>query len=253
MDFPFQHVRDRVNRRVNIAWTSLRKVGLFSVGSMLTGLVSCNSDRLSFIVAALKSAGVAGFFILGISTHCASAAEPRWPDGPYRYITVDQSVRDALIELGRNMGVTVRVSDQVKGRLSGTMPVGTAKTFLEEICNRYGLVWHFDGLVLNVATEAEVRNETIPLDANAAAEAEDKLNRLGVIDPRFSLKVSPQDDVVQVAGPPSYIDLVKKTLGVANYTKQNAQKVVPVRVFRGRQAESQIVPAEKQKQGQEAR
>lgn len=220
---------------------------------MLTGLVSCNSDRLSFTAAVLKSAGVAGLVILGISAVPASAAEPRWPDGPYKYITVDQSVRDALIELGRNMGVTVRVSDQVKGRLSGTMPTGTAKTFLDELCNRYGLIWHFDGLVLNVATEAEVRHETIPLDANAAAGAEEKLTRLGVIDPRFSLKVSQQDDVVQVAGPPSYIDLVKKTLGISNHAKQSAQKIVPVRVFRGRQAESQTFSAEKPKQGQEAR
>ncbi|MBR2692454.1 MAG: type III secretion protein [Aquamicrobium sp.] len=189
--------------------------------------------------------------MFGFSTFAVQAAEPRWPDGPYKYITVDQSVRDALIELGRNMGVTVRVSDQVKGRLSGTMPAGTAKTFLDELCSRYGLVWHFDGLVLNVATEAEVHNETIPLDANAAAGAEEKLNRLGVIDPRFSLKVSQQDDVVQVAGPPSYIDLVRKTLGVS--AKQSAQKAVSVRVFRGRQAEAQILPAEKPKQGQEAR
>lgn len=217
---------------------------------MLTGHASCTSDRQSFTAAAARLACAAGLFVLGI-LFPAAAAEPRWPDGSYKYITVDQSVRDALVELGRNMGVTVRVSDQVKGRLSGTMPVGTAKTFLEELCNRYGLVWHYDGLVLNVATDAEVRNETIPLDANAAAGAEEKLNRLGVVDPRFTLKVSQQDDVVQVAGPPSYIELVKKTLGIS--TRQNAQKVVPVRVFRGRQAESQIVPAEKPKQGQEAR
>ncbi|HEV2503937.1 MAG TPA: type III secretion protein [Mesorhizobium sp.] len=219
---------------------------------MLTGLASCTSDRLSsFTFASSRLAGVVGLFIFGFSTFSVQAAEPRWPDGPYRYITVDQSVRDALIELGRNMGLTVRVSDQVKGRLSGSMPAGTAKTFLDELCSRYGLVWHFDGLVLNVATEAEVRNETIPLDANTAAGAEEKLNRLGVIDPRFSLKVSQQDDVVQVAGPPSYVDLIRKTLGVS--AKQSAQKAVSVRVFRGRQAEAQIVPAEKPKQGQEAR
>lgn len=217
---------------------------------MLTGRASCIFDRRSFPAATFRLAGAAGLFVLGIA-FAAAAAEPRWPDGPYKYITVDQSVRDALVELGRNMGVTVRVSDQVKGRLSGTMPVGTAKTFLDELCNRYGLVWHYDGLVLNVATDAEVRNETVPLDANTAADAEEKLNRLGVVDPRFTLKVSQQDDVVQVAGPPSYIELVKKTLGIS--TKQNTQKLVPVRVFRGRQAESQIVPAEKLKQGQEAR
>ncbi|PBC20974.1 type III secretion protein [Mesorhizobium sp. WSM4311] len=175
----------------------------------------------------------------------ANAAEPRWPAGPYKYITIDQSVTDALAELGRNMRVPMRVSKLVKGRLSAGMQVGTAREFLEDICNRYGLVWHFDGIVMNVATEAEIQTELIPLDANTVAGAEDRLSRLGVIDPRFPTKVSRQDDVVSVSGPPSYIELVRKTLGVpaATGTKQEPGKVVSVRVFRGTQAEVYNVPS----------
>ncbi|TIS73629.1 MAG: type III secretion protein, partial [Mesorhizobium sp.] len=50
-----------------------------------------------------------------------------------------------------------------------------------------------------------------------------------------------------VSGPPSYVELVRKTLGVpaAPSTKQDDGKVVPVRVFRGRQAEAQNVPSGK--------
>ncbi len=185
--------------------------------------------------------------VFGFALSPAIAAEPRWPSGPYKYITVDQSVPDALVELGRNMRVPVRVSKLVKGRLSAGMPVGTAHEFLEEICNRYGLVWHFDGIVMNVATEAEVQTEMIPLDANAAAGAQDRLSRLGVIDPRFPVKVSEKDDVVSVSGPPSYVELVRKTLGVsaAPGAKPGDGKVVPVRVFRGRQVEAQNVPSAK--------
>ncbi|TGQ68559.1 MAG: type III secretion protein [Mesorhizobium sp.] len=183
----------------------------------------------------------------GLVARPAHAAEPRWPAGPYKYITVDQSVTDALVELGRNMRVPMRVSKLVKGRLSAGMPVGTAREFLEEICNRYGLVWHFDGIVMNVATEAEIRTEMIPLGANKAAGAEDRLSRLGVIDPRFPVKVSKQDDVVSVSGPPSYIELVRKTLEVpaATGTKPEPGKVVSVRVFRGRQVETYDVPSAK--------
>ncbi|TPO13441.1 type III secretion protein [Mesorhizobium sp. B1-1-5] len=177
----------------------------------------------------------------------ANAAEPRWPAGPYKYIAIDQSVTDALAELGRNMRVPMRVSKLVKGRLSAGMPVGTAREFLEEICNRYGLVWHFDGVVMNVAAEAEVQTELIPLDANTAAGAQDRLSRLGVIDPKFPVRVSRQDDVVSVSGPPSYIELIRKTLGVpaAQGNKQEPGKVVSVRVFRGRQAQAQSVPSGK--------
>lgn len=210
----------------------------------MSGRGTCLVDRLSEANAAF-AAGVILLFTLAASQ--ANAAEPRWPAGPYKYITIDQSVTDALVELGRNMRVPMRVSKLVKGRLSAGMPVGTAREFLEEICNRYGLVWHFDGIVMNVATEAEVQTELIPLDANTAAGAEDRLLRLGVIDPKFPVKVSTQDDVVSVSGPPSYIDLVRKTLGVpaAQGGKQEPGKVASVRVFRGRQAEAQSVPSGK--------
>jgi type II secretory pathway component GspD/PulD (secretin) len=219
---------------------------------MLTRRGTCDADRLSGARAAAFSACrlaplLTFGLVFGFALSPAIAAEPRWPSGPYKYITVDQSVPDALVELGRNMRVPVRVSKLVKGRLSAGMPVGTAHEFLEEICNRYGLVWHFDGIVMNVATEAEVNTEMIPLDANAAAGAQDRLSRLGVLDPRFPVKVSEKDDVVSVSGPPSYVELVRKTLGVpaAPGAKQDAGKVVPVRVFRGRQAEAQNVPSAK--------
>lgn len=214
---------------------------------MLTGRDTCHADRFSGVRAAFVACGLAMILAFSLASSPANAAEPRWPAGPYKYITVDQSVADALVELGRNMRVPMRVSKLVKGRLSAGMPVGTAREFLQEICDRYGLVWHFDGIVMNVATEAEVRTEMIALDANTAAGAEDRLSRLGVIDPKFPIKVSRQDDVVSVSGPPSYVELVRKTLGVpaAPITKQDVGKVVPVRVFRGRQAEAQNVPSGK--------
>lgn len=212
---------------------------------MLTGRGTCHAHWLSGAKAAFAAGGLAMVLVFGLASSRANAAEPRWPAGPYKYITVDQSVTDALVELGRNMRVPMRVSKLVKGRLSAGMPVGTAREFLEEICNRYGLVWHFDGIVMNVATEAEVQTEMIPLDANTAASAEDRLQRLGVIDPRFPIKVSRQDDVVSVSGPPSYVELVRKTLGVpaASSPKREPGKVVSIRVFRGgKLAETQNVP-----------
>ncbi len=187
--------------------------------------------------------GLAFGLSFGLASTPATAAEPNWPTGPYKYITVDQAVDEALIEFGKNIGIPVRVSKQVKGRLSAGMPVGTAREFLDWVCNRYGLVWHYDGSVINVAAEAEVETEMIKVDANTASSVTGRLATLGVSDPRYPIKVSEKDDVVSVSGPPSYVALVKKTLGVTS--RQENGSVVPVRVFRGRQAEAQNFPAGK--------
>lgn len=190
--------------------------------------------------------GIAVCLFVGLTGFAATAAEPAWPSGTYKYITVNQSVGEALVEFGKNIGVPVRVSGDVKGRLGAGMPVGTAREFLEWVCNRYGLVWHFDGSSLNVATEAEVQTEMIKVDANTASGVTERLAALGVSDPRFPVKVSEKDDLVSVSGPPSYLALVKKTLGVpSNAMRLTEDNRVPVRVFRGRSAEARNVPAEK--------
>ena len=203
-------------------------------------------DRLDLKAAAVGTGVLGLLLLLGLAGRCV-AAEPRWPSGPYKYIAIDQSVSDALVELGRNMGMPMRVSAEVKGRLGAGMPQSSARGFFEAICSRYGLVWHFDGIVMNVATEAEIHTETVPVDAAAVAGAQDRLSRLGVLDPRFPVTISRQDEAVSVSGPPSYIALVKQTLGqaAAPQQKQQSAKVASVRVFRGRQAEVQTVPPAK--------
>ena len=189
--------------------------------------------------------GLAVGLSCGLAGAAAMAAEPEWPAGTYKYITVDQPVGDALVEFGKNIGVPVRVSKEVKGRLSAGMPVGTAREFLEWVCNRYGLVWHFDGSTLNVAAESETQTEMIKLDANSAAGAAERLASLGVTDVRFPVKVSEKDDVVSVSGPPSYVALVKKTLGVSSGARVAQDGNVPVRIFRGRAAEAKNFSAAK--------
>ena len=193
--------------------------------------------RTIFYLAVVCSVGTIGW--------PAIAAEPNWPTGTYKYITVNQSVGDALVEFGKNIGVTVRGSKEVKGRLSAGMPVGTAREFLEWVCNKYGLVWHFDGSVINVASQAEMQTEMIKVDANTASSAAERLATLGVSDLRFPVKVFEKDDVVSVSGPPSYVALVKKTLGVTTGASPDKDGAVPVRVFRGRSAETRNFPAEK--------
>lgn len=192
----------------------------------------------------LRSAGLA--FAL-MSTSGATAAELKWPDGHYEYVVVDQAVRDVLIEFGRNIGIPVRVTSEVGGRVSGGMPQASAQDFLNDLCRRYGLIWHFDGSVLHVATEAEVRTEVFELGGNTPARAAERLDALGIADARFPVRFSHADNVVSVSGPPTYIRLVQEALGIETDRPAEeliSQKAAAVRVFRGRSAETERFEAD---------
>lgn len=158
----------------------------------------------------------------------ADAAEPKWPPGPYRYVVIEQDLKDALIEFGRNINIPVKVSDEVKGKLRGDVVSGTAEDFLKRLVASYGLVWYFDGSVLHVNAASELRTEVIDLGRILPSDVVYKLTKLGIADPRYPIRITPGASVVSISGPPPYIVLVRQTLAAMARQQEPA-----VRVFRG--------------------
>jgi type III secretion protein C len=138
--------------------------------------------------------------------------EPKWPPGPYKYLVIDQDIRDVLTEFGRHIDAPVDVSDQVNGQLRGRLPVATAKEFLNKLCESYGLVWYFDGTTLHINAKTEVRTVLINIGGLPPDQLTDRLNALGIADPRFPVRSTPNGDIVSVSGPPPFVALVRQTL-----------------------------------------
>jgi type III secretion protein C len=175
---------------------------------------------------------------LALPAHCL---EPKWPAGPYRYMVIDQDLKGVLTEFGRNIDLPVQVSDLVKGRLRGRLPAGTAREFLDRLCESYGLVWYFDGAVLHVSVKSEMKTELINLPRLAPDELKAlpvKLEELGIADRRFPIRMAADTSVISIAGPPPYVSLVRETLTkfdqLTTRTQDHGGADDPrVRVFRG--------------------
>jgi type III secretion protein C len=167
----------------------------------------------------------------------ARAIEPDRPDGPYKYIAVDQPVEAALVEFGRNLGISIKLGKGIKGRLNSSEPHESARAFLDWVCDRYGLVWHYDGSVLNIVTEADLSTEIIQVGREMTPDLAERLDKLGVSDSRFPLRISEKDRAVTISGPPSYIALVKQSIGLSE--SGTVSKEANVRVFRGRTVDVQ--------------
>jgi type II secretory pathway component GspD/PulD (secretin) len=178
---------------------------------------------------------------LGCISTPASAFEPKWPSGPYKYIVIDQDLRDALVEFGRNVNMWVKVSDQAKGRrLRGPLPSGTAEQFLKQLCDGYGLVWYFDGSVLHITPESELKTEMVDVTPLTSHDLYEELKKVGVADARFPIRTTGDERVISVSGPPSYLWAVRQTLATMvkaatpRLAKETPSENTPVvRVFRG--------------------
>lgn len=180
-------------------------------------------------------------FFSAIASHSVRSAEPVWPAEPYKYIVVDQDLRDVLTEFGRNTGIHTKISEAVAGRRvrSVSDAVG-AREFLQRLCSTHGLVWYFDGTVLHINTEAEIRTEMLPLVNVRSDTLLQRLDALGVADSRFAIHTTDKTGIISISGPPPYLSLVRDT--VAALEKSMAPAPVRevtdgdekrVRIFRG--------------------
>ena len=160
----------------------------------------------------------------------AHSAEPHWPKEPYKYLVVDQDVRDVLREFGRNIRVPVQVSESVtKRRIRNDIAVGTPREFLQRLCEAYGLVWYYDGSVLHIADENEQRAELFNIGSISTSDFIGRLDNLGVTDARFPIRASGRTGVISVSGPPAFRQQVRKALDAM----QKADIPPGVTVFRG--------------------
>ncbi|MGF1619751.1 MAG: secretin N-terminal domain-containing protein [Rhodomicrobiaceae bacterium] len=173
----------------------------------------------------------------------ASGAEPGWPKEPYRYLVIDQDLRDVLDEFGHNTGIPVRISDGVtRRRIRNEFDVSLPRDFLQRICERYGLVWYFDGAILYVSDESEIQTEQLSTGSVGPAKLVAELTALGGADSRFPIRAAEAGSLIVVSGPPPYRDFVRQTINAlerSNRTRRIEEVMdgdtLKVRVFKGRQ------------------
>lgn len=185
----------------------------------------------------------ATFLMLPMSP--AQSLEPKWPSGPYRYLVVDQDLRDILTEFGRNLNMPVQISDQVTARrIRGRMPITPAKEFLTRLCESYGLVWYYDGAKLHINAENEVRAEMVSLGQVNPATMKERLQELGIADARYAIRSTGDNSrVLSISGPPRYLEHIREAVAAMQKPAAPAKNVqeVPngdyknVRIFRGGQ------------------
>ncbi|WP_295806547.1 type III secretion protein [uncultured Nitratireductor sp.] len=155
-------------------------------------------------------------------------------------------MENALREFGRNVGIPVELSEQVRGTLNHGMPRGTAQEFLEWVCDRYGLVWYYDGSILHVAAEGEVHTEMMKLAVEDMHDVRARLGSLGISDPRYPIRLR-DENILSVSGPPAYISAVKGALDLmagpaTSHVARKNKGSGTVRVFRGRSV-AEVEPA----------
>ncbi|ASY65874.1 Type III secretion outermembrane pore forming protein (YscC,MxiD,HrcC, InvG) (plasmid) [Sinorhizobium sojae CCBAU 05684] len=163
------------------------------------------------------------------------AGAPHWYSSSYNYVLINQDIRDALKEFGRNLSIPVVVSDRIRGQVRGEVRAETAKGFLEKLAQANGLIWYFDGSVLHINASDEFSTQIINIGRADGRSVVDEIERLELMDDRFSLRSTPNAPALRVSGPPAFIAMVKQVVASVQPPPRAQVDDPRVRIFRGGQ------------------
>ncbi|PXX94495.1 hypothetical protein CR158_00880 [Halomonas heilongjiangensis] len=153
-----------------------------------------------------------------------------WQDREYRYVIIDQDVRDVLKELGHNLSMPVEISREVRGRVRGDIRSGSVEEFLEQVSASNGLAWFFDGGALHVTTRQEMAQRRFDLEGIDSQRLMEEIDRARIGNPLRARLIN-GDSTLQAWGPEPWIDSVARH--VERLRQPAPRGPSGVRVFRG--------------------
>lgn len=163
-----------------------------------------------------------------------SGMQPDWFTRPYAYVLVEQDVRGALEEFGHNMGLTVVISDKVRGKSRSRVRAESAGGFLAALCDFNALTWYFDGNVLYLTADSETGTRLFKAQGRKLKQLQDYVASRDGYGKQMSVRPGPDGDELFASGPPAWLAMIQQHVD----QQQKASSVAAVRergvrVFRG--------------------
>ncbi len=146
---------------------------------------------------------------------CASTAHagtPPWPEAQFSYYAENTPLASGLADFAANFSLSLALQPGVAGAVNGRFNAASPAEFLTRLGGVYGFAWYTHGGVLHVSRISDNTMRAVNLPYGSAKTVRQALADLGVLEPRFGWGELPEQRVVLVSGPPSYVALVENTL-----------------------------------------
>ena len=142
----------------------------------------------------------------------AIAAPAPWPAASFQYFAKQFPMSKVFGDFAGAFGLKLVISPQVDGKLNGDYTANTPTQFLDTVTAAYGLTWYYQGGVLYIDKASETMSRTLRVSRSDVASLKQALTSLGIFDARFGWAEFAERGVIVMSGPPSYVNLVTKTI-----------------------------------------
>lgn len=149
--------------------------------------------------------GVAGSGIAFANAHFAGIPQP---GKPYEFIGLKQNLFSALETFGRNLGIGIKIDEDIQDRETKTVSGLTRIQFLRLLSKKHDFSWYFDGLVLHIVARKNLVSKAFVFNAYTGKEAERAIRKSGVYRAEFIHQTTHDTRVLYVSGPQVYLSVL---------------------------------------------
>lgn len=171
----------------------------------------------------------AALLLWGSSAHAAVPAA--WKDSGFSINASGMTLKAVLEEFSRTYNVRLAMSADGDRLVKGRLKADNGGDFLNRLAGSYKLRWFVYNDALYVTAAGDNTSARLEVGEDAVQDAKAALTGLGLFDDRFGWGELPDEGVVIVSGPRSYVDLARETL-LPPAEKKFARKGKQIMMFR---------------------
>lgn len=164
--------------------------------------------------------------LLSLSLMGTAFAAPTWPNVPYSYYAKQEDLPGLLREFASGFSLALQLGPNVQGVVNGKFNSNSPTEFLNRLGGVYGLNWFVYAGTLFVSRSNDMKTRSINSMGTPISAVREALEQLGVLDSRFGWGELPDQGIALVSGPPSYVDLVERTVAALPIGTSSQEVVV---------------------------
>lgn len=168
--------------------------------------------------------------LLGSLCFSVSTAKPLpWNIAPFVFTANNTPIVNVLHAFGLSQGIAVSTPRTLNNNVTGKFYFANPSGFLNLLHKVYGITWYYDGKTLFFYTMSDLDTTVIRLRFITAAKLKSMLQELGIYDTRFEWRELNSENLLQITGPPRYIQAV---MGIVQEVEKNSSQDMVMEVFK---------------------
>ncbi|TKK34714.1 EscC/YscC/HrcC family type III secretion system outer membrane ring protein [Pseudomonas sp. CFBP13528] len=138
------------------------------------------------------------------------AIPPEWKNTAYAYEAEHKPLREVLEDFAQTFGTRLQIEGLLEGDVNGKIRANTPQSLLDRLGVEHRFQWYMYNNTLFISTMDQQESARLEVSSETVSDLKQALTDIGLLDSRFGWGELPEDGIVLVSGPKSYIEQIKQ-------------------------------------------